>query len=684
MGYHSFPGRVCIALCCLAFLACAVGAPASAAGAKKQVLVISVTKGHHHSTIPLGEEIIKDLGDKSGLWKTTYARTDEELQRLTTAEALKNFDLLFFNNTSGDIPLADRQVFIDWVRAGGNVAGIHGATDTFHGWPEFVDMMGGEFIGHGNQSEVEFLIQDPKHPATKDLPRSFSAAEEVYRFGRFSRYKVRVLVALDRHPNTYKPGFYPVSWVRMYGKGRVFYTSIGHREDLLGSDPVRKHILGGMRWALGLAPGEARPLPSTAALSSNQDQVLVVSVTKGARHTAIPLGEEIIANLGYQSGLWRTTFARTDEDLQRLTTAEALKQFDVLLFNNTTGDLPLADRQAFLDWVRAGGNVVGIHAATDTFHTWPEYMDLIGGEFEGHGSQLEVEFLVQDLQHPATKDIPSRFEAKEEVYLFKNFHPDRVRLLLALDKHPTTFLPGFYPISWVRMYGKGRVFYTALGHREEVVLSDTFQKHILGGIRWALGLAQGDAEPLSPPPPLSDADKAEGFRALLNAKDLTGWHVRDENRKPWTVQNGMLVIGSGGTDLISDEKFRDFIIRYEYMIPKDGNSGVYLRGRYEIQAVDDTGGKKNEPTPYGNGSIYGKIAPKYFVSRSPGEWQSVEAKIVENRVTVILNGVKIFEDQPIDSPTREPLDDKVDEPGPIRLQGDHSPVAYRNIRIKLL
>jgi len=679
MGYRSFIWRLCTALCCLAFLACAAGAPSNAAPAKKQVLVVSVTKGTRHSSIPLGEEIIKNLGDKSGLWETTYARTDEELQKLTTADALKSFDLVLFNNTTGDIPLADRQAFLNWVRAGGNVAGIHAATDTLHSWPEYIDMIGGEFEGHGRQLEVEFLVQDPSHPAAKGLPKIFKAKEEVYLFKNFSPDKVRVLLALNKHPNTYLPGYYPISWVRMYGKGRVFYTALGHREDLLGSDVVQKHILGGMRWALGLAKGSADPLHPRV---SDTKKVLVTSITKGHHHSTIPLGEEIIKGLGDQSGLWETTFARTDEELQKLTTPAALKSFDLLFFNNTSGDIPLADRQVFINWVKAGGNVAGIHGATDTFHGWPEFVDMIGGEFIGHGDQMEVEYLIQDPNHPATKGLPRRFKAPEEVYHFGRFSWDKVRVLIALDKHPNTFLPGAYPVSWVRNYGKGRVFYTSIGHREDLLQNDTVQKHILGGMRWALGLAYGKAEPLSPQP-VSAAEKKEGFRAIFNAKDLTGWHVRIEGRKPWTVQNGMLVMGeSGGADFITDEKFGDFILRYEYMLPKGGNSGVYLRGRYEIQALDDL--DRQKPTESGNGSIYGEITPRYFVTRPPGQWQSVEAKLVGGRLTVILNGVKTIDDQPVDNPTRGALDDLVEGPGPIMLQGDHGPVAYRNIRIKPL
>jgi type 1 glutamine amidotransferase len=417
-------------------------------------------------------------------------------------------------------------------------------------------------------------------------------------------------------------------------------------------------------------------------------QVLVISLTKGFGHGSIPVGEETIKMLGEKTGLWEVDFVRTDEEMAQKMTAPALKKYHLVFFNNTTGDLPLPDRQALLDWVKAGGGVVGSHAATDTFRVtnespgWPDYIDLIGAQFIGHGAQVEVECIVEDAKHPATKDLPSKFKITDEIYLFKDFSRSKVRGLITLDKEPNSREPGDYPIAWVRTYGKGRVFYTSLGHRDDVWTNDLFQKHLVGGMKWALGLAKGDAKPVSPPSPVTKAEKQEGFRALFNTADLTGWHPRDEGRTPWTVQNGMLVMGKGGADIITHEKFRDFIVRYEYMVPKGGNSGLYLRGRYEIQVMDDF--DRKAPDVHGNGSIYGKIAPSQFASRPAGEWQTVEAKLVGNRITVTLNGVRIVDDQPIDGVTGGALDDKVGDPGPIMLQGDHGPIAYRNIRVKIL
>ena len=423
----------------------------------------------------------------------------------------------------------------------------------------------------------------------------------------------------------------------------------------------------------------------SASSAAGKKRVLVISVTMGFRHGSIALGEKIIQDLGDKSGLWTTDFARDDVELVQKTSPMNLKNYDCVVFNNTTGDLPIRDLPAFLAWVKAGGAVYGIHAATDTYHGSREFIDMMGGEFAGHGPEKEVEFQILDSKNPATKGLPKTFKAAEEIYDFNkilNNYSDKVRVIMALDKNGSTGEPGFYPIAWVRNYCKGRVFYTAIGHREDIMLSDFAQKHYLGGMKWALGLAKGDATPLPPPAWVTSEEKKQGFRALPNSADLKGWHVREEGRDPWSVQNGWLVMAKQGAYLISDEKFKDFTIRYEYMLPKNGNSGVFLRGRYEIQTRDDFESKALNTDS--NGAIYSKIAPSRLATLAPGQWQTVEATLIGNKVTVILNGVKIIDNQVLDGPTAAALDDNVNEPGPIMLQGDHGKVAFRNIRIKEL
>ena len=184
------------------------------------------------------------------------------------------------------------------------------------------------------------------------------------------------------------------------------------------------------------------------------------------------------------------------ESLSKLS-PENLKQYDAVIFANTTGDLPLPDKQGFIDWVKDGHGFVAMHSGSDTFHGFPPYIEMLGGEFRIHHAQAGIECLVMDPNHPATKPLGESFcIEQEEVYLIKSFDRTKVHELLALDKHPNNKKEfGYFPVSWCKDFGKGKVFYTSLGHRDEVWLNSRYQKHILGGIKWALGLEPGDSKP---------------------------------------------------------------------------------------------------------------------------------------------------------------------------------------------
>jgi hypothetical protein len=179
----------------------------------------------------------------------------------------------------------------------------------------------------------------------------------------------------------------------------------------------------------------------------------------------------------------------------------------------------------------------------------------------------------------------------------------------------------------------------------------------------------------------------DGFQPLFNGKDTSGWHLRHPNgHNSWSVEDGILKNtvkkGEHGTDLVTDAKFMNFTVKYDYMVPDGSNSGFYLRGRYEIQILGDAA--SGNATKSCNGSLYSFKAPDKFVSKPGGEWQSVEATIIGNRITVVLNGVKVHDNVEITRGTGGQLDDDFDQPGPILLQGDHGTVWFRNIEIKTL
>jgi len=164
---------------------------------------------------------------------------------------------------------------------------------------------------------------------------------------------------------------------------------------------------------------------------------------------------------------------------------------------------------------------------------------------------------------------------------------------------------------------------------------------------------------------------------IFNGLNLDGWHA-SKKKNQWVAENGIMKSPQSGANLITDQKFNDFKLHIEFRYPEGSNSGVYLRGRYEIQVEDNRG---QEPLSTFFGGIYGFITPNEMAAKAPGEWQTFDVTLVGRRVTVVANGKKIITDQIIPGITGGALDSKEGEPGPIMLQGDHGPIEYRNIII---
>lgn len=173
--------------------------------------------------------------------------------------------------------------------------------------------------------------------------------------------------------------------------------------------------------------------------------------------------------------------------------ADNLKHYDAVFFY-TTGSLPLSDTQKsdLLAFVRSGKGFAGSHCATDTFYDWKDYGDLIGAYFDGHPWHQKITVVVEDGKHPATKHLGKTFEITDEIYQFKGpYSRDKLHVLMRLDmdsvKDPAKRKDGDNALAWTNQFGRGRVFYTALGHREEVWRDERFQRHVLGGLRFIFG-----------------------------------------------------------------------------------------------------------------------------------------------------------------------------------------------------
>src|SRR6266576_4881640 len=171
-------------------------------------------------------------------------------------------------------------------------------------------------------------------------------------------------------------------------------------------------------------------------------------------------------------------------------------------------------------------------------------------------------------------------------------------------------------------------------------------------------------------------------RQLFDGKDLGGWHTVGGTNQ-WSAVNGVLTNAKGGANLVTDGVYTDFKLHVEVRYPPRGNSGVYLRGRHEVQVEDSIVTQSDAEATGGLGAIYGFLIPNQNASKGAGQWEALDITLVGRRVTVVLNGKPIITAQEIPGPTGGALDSKEGTPGPIMLQGDHGPVEYRNLMITL-
>ncbi len=248
-------------------------------------------------------------------------------------------------------------------------------------------------------------------------------------------------------------------------------------------------------------------------------KVLFVTQSKGFTHGSVKRkspdqlapAEVSVTEVGKESGLWETECTQDASVI----TAEKLRGVDVVMFY-TTGALPIAPDQfaAFQEWLKAGKAFVGVHSATDTYGGFKPYFELINGTFAGHpwGSGTTVTIANHEPAHTTVKMFPAEFQFKDEIYQYRNYDPMAVRVLYSLDMSKTKpQMPYLVPVCWVREYGKGRVFYTNLGHNEATWQNPKFKEHLLAGVRWALQLDDG---PAAPNPEVQYLWQAKSFLAV--------------------------------------------------------------------------------------------------------------------------------------------------------------------------
>ncbi|WP_255580372.1 ThuA domain-containing protein [Flavobacterium sp. UMI-01] len=222
------------------------------------------------------------------------------------------------------------------------------------------------------------------------------------------------------------------------------------------------------------------------AFAKKSDKILIFSKTAKYHHQSIAAGIQAIIKLAEENGF----VADTTTNSKKFTT-ENLKHYSAVIFLSTTGDvLNNEQQQVFENYIKAGGGFVGVHAATDCEYDWAWYGNLVGAYFSNHPKQQEAVLKVTNKKHLSTKHLPEEWKRKDEWYNYKWMAPD-LNVLITIDE--TSYDAGKgkmganHPMAWYHDFDGGRAFYTALGHTDESFKEEAFLKHLLGGIKYAMG-----------------------------------------------------------------------------------------------------------------------------------------------------------------------------------------------------
>ncbi|MEW2516292.1 ThuA domain-containing protein [Streptomyces sp. NPDC046870] len=404
-------------------------------------------------------------------------------------------------------------------------------------------------------------------------------------------------------------------------------------------------------------------------------RVLVFSKTAGFRHDSIPEGVAALRQLGASGGF--TVDATEDAGAF---TRSTLRRYDAVVFLSTTGDvLDSAQQAAFEDYVHHGGGYVGVHAAADTEYDWAFYGGLAGAYFQSHPAIQPATVRVEDRAHPATSGLARTWNRTDEWYNYRSNPRERAHVLASLDESSYTggTMNGDHPIAWCQEYQGGRAFYTGGGHTKESYADPEFRRHLLGGIRYAIGAAQADCRP------------ENGYTSLFDGDSLDGW--RQASPGSFTLSDDGTLTSSGGMGLLwyAGRSFGSYSLKLDWKAAGDDNSGVFVGfppsddpwsavdNGYEIQ-IDAT--DVPEKT---TGSVYGfrsaDLKKRDRALNPPGEWNTYEIRVEGERLRIWLNGVKINDFTNTD-PARSLTDGHIG----IQNHGAGDEVSFRDIRIREL
>uniref|UniRef100_UPI0037C520B6 ThuA domain-containing protein n=1 Tax=Nonomuraea gerenzanensis TaxID=93944 RepID=UPI0037C520B6 len=409
----------------------------------------------------------------------------------------------------------------------------------------------------------------------------------------------------------------------------------------------------------------------TATPAEPAYDVLVFSKTAGFRHDAIPAGIQAVRDLGAANDFTVTA----TEDAGAFTD---LAGYEAVVFLNTTGDV-LDDTQqaAFQSYVDGGGGYVGVHSAADTEYDWAYYGRLVGAYFKNHPAIQPATVRTEDRAHPATAHLGPAWTRTDEWYNYRANPRASVHVLQSLDEatYSGGDMGGDHPITWCHPQERGRAFYTGLGHTIESYADPAFRNVLLGGIRYAAGVAQADCRP------------ENGYSALYDGS-TAGWSQAGPGG---FAEADATLTSQGGLGLLwySAEELGSYSLKLDWRVTGDSNSGVFVgfpasddpwsavNNGYEVQ-IDATDAPDRT-----TGSIYGfqaaDLAARDAALNPPGSWNTYELLVEGERLRVYLNGVLINDFTSTD-PRRSLRQGHVG----IQNHGDADVVSFRDIRVKRL
>lgn len=673
----------------------------------RRLLVFTTARGFRHSSIPVGARAIELMGQRTGAYKAEIVPSIEAF----VPNRLAAFDAVLLLNTTGELFFPPRveelsgearqkaaagaalyqTSLLNFIREGHGLIGIHAATDAFYEWPEYGAMIGGYFDGHPWHESVTLKLDVPGHPLTAMFEGSPTIVDEIYQFrDPYSRARQLVLLSLDADKTDMtKEGIkrqdrdFAVSWIRREGQGRVFYCSLGHREEIFWNPLVLKHYLAGIQYALGdlAAPDEpsaARRESSPAPTAAPQPAPAAGPQASGAGGFK-PLfdGESLngwkglVADPPARARMSPAELAAAQEKADESMRAHWSVKDGVLAFDGAGDNLcTLADYGDFelkLEWKIAAGGDSGVYLRGS-----PQVQIWDPGQWpEGSGGLYNNE-------HNPSKPIARADRPVGQWNAFRiRLVGDRVSVWLN-DVHVVDDVP--LENYWERgkpMYARGPIELQA--HKTPVWFRNIEIREI----------PAAEAAPILARP---------GWRELLNGKDTSGWQCKEGT---WAIEDGALARRGGG-DIWTADPFGDFTLDLEFKVAEKSNSGVFFRTAslsdpvqtgIELQVLDSAG--KSKPGKHDCGAIYDCLEPAVNAMRAAGEWNHLVLRCEKTRIDAWMNGQRIIEmdlarwTEPHKNPdgTANKFSTAyaaMKPSGYIGFQDHGSPVWYRNIRIRPL